>query len=210
MKKKPHGLFYLIPVGLLLVGLGLGVYFFYQAVMAPLQNIQEITMNRENDLVLSEGSFISLYINDDELEAYEILQNDGIYLLHYKSKNDFYLIEIEIVNLGNTENPMSGFYISEIEENSTYTFDDYLNYGDIKVIEDSTYRVRLISYDDLPSSFGFAYSDYNDASAKLLTSVLGISIGTGGAIISFTVLMILRAKANKEQKETTEENESHE
>ena len=203
MKKAPHGLFYLIPVGLLVIGVTLGVIFFYTAVVTPLMNIETITMNQSNEFEFSEGSFVSLFIADDELEEYEIIPYEDTYVIRYVSDGDQYLIELDIMNL-DSDTPTDGFHVSELNPSSTYTFDDYLNFGDIKFDEASTFRIRLISYDDLPGTFGYAYSDYDDAASKLLIATLGISIGTGGALISFTALMILRGKARKQQNELAE------
>ena len=203
MKKAPHGLFYLIPVGLLVIGVTLGVIFFYTAVVTPLMNIEIITMNQSNEFEFSEGSFVSLFIADDELEEYEIIPYEDTYVIRYVSDGDQYLIELDIMNL-DSDTPTDGFHVSELNPSSTYTFDDFLNFGDIKFDEASTFRIRLISYDDLPGTFGYAYSDYDDAASKLLIATLGISIGTGGALISFTALMILRGKARKQQNELAE------
>lgn len=193
MKLKPHGLFYLVPIGLLLTGIALAVIFFYQAVVVPLMNIEEISMNRSYEFIFSEGSFVSLFIEDDELTSYEVSESTDMYLITYVSKDVEYKIELDIINLGE-DDQSTGYHVTELSANSTYTFDQYLNFTDITFDQDGEYLVRLVSYDDLPGTFGFAYSDYDTAAGKLMTATLGLVIGVGGALVSFIVLLIFRSK----------------
>lgn len=198
--KKPHGLFYLIPIILLLTGLLLGGSLFYTAVVTPLKNIQDLDINEVAEFELTKGSFISLFVVDEQLESYTIEQNQNLYVITYISRAIEYTIQLEVLQLS-SEDQLSGFAIKTLQPNSTYTFDDYLNFSDISILESGTYRVRMLSYQDLPCTFGYAYSDYDAASTKLTTSFIVLGIGIVGSIASFTTIAIVRGKSKKNNKE---------
>jgi len=190
----------------LISGISIAVIFFYQAVITPLENITDMTMNQATDFWLTEGSFISLYIDDEKLTDYEITENEDIYLIHYQSGADTYVLQLDVINLDD-EDQSFGYHISEKAPNSTYTFDNYLNYADITLTETGNYRLRLVSYDDLPGTFGYAFSDFDTATNKLMISGLGIGIGVGGAVASLITISIFRNKSRKKQEKIVLESE---
>lgn len=196
MKIKPHGAWYLLPVGLLFISGIIAVVFFFQAVINPVMNVMDTTLNEVYDEELTSGSFIALYFEDEDVIEYEFYEEDDNYFFEYSTTSSSYRVEVEILRLeGGLES--TGFEIVTFDPAEAYTVDEFTNFADVNILEDGTYRIIYSSYDDINIDFGLQFADWSQFGAKIVTAIASLIIGVPLAIISFIVIIVMRSNSKK-------------
>lgn len=196
MKVKPHGAWYLLPVGILFITGVIAVIFFFQAVISPIMNVMDANLNQVYDEELTGGSFISLYFEDEDVIDYSFVEEDGEHFFRYETSDGMYSVEVEIVRMD--EGALSdGYTIVTFDYADAYTVDEYTNFADINIDEDGTYRIIYSSYDDININFGIQFADWGTYGTKVMVAIISLIIGVPASIISFIVLIVLRANSKK-------------
>ena len=196
MKIKPHGAFFLIPVTLLTLGVILGVVFFYQGVLAPFQNLQEMPINTPIEVELGDGSFVSLFLEDEDMTDYSIEFFDTYYLVSYTTAHEDHQFQVMIENTSSIT-ASEGWNFEEFDQNDAYTYDGYINFADVNMTSNGTYEITISSYDDIPANFSYAVADFETTGMQVVYAVVSFLVGVIGAIIGFIIIIIMRSSSRK-------------
>ncbi len=200
MKIKPHGAWYVLPVGILFIAGVIAVVLFYQAVMSPVMNVMDATLNEVYDEELVTNSFIALYFEDEDVIEYSFVEEDGDYFFRYETAQGNYTVQVEILRLsGGAEH--TGFEIVTFDYANAYTVDELTNFADVNILEDGEYRIIYSSYDDINIDFGLQFSDWSLYGPKIVGAIVSLFIGVPAAIISFIVIIVMRSNSKKKNGE---------
>jgi hypothetical protein len=196
MKTKPSGTYYLIPIAILFISIFLAVFLFFRGVMSPLMDTTEIEINQSFTQELSSGSFVSLFIEDEDMIDYSIEEFDGYYVLTYTTNSDTHSVQIEILN-DSSLTPTSGFNFEEFEYTTAYTIDNHINFADINIEDTGSYIITISTYNDIPASFAYSVVDFEGDVGFIFTA---LAVGFFGFLISlilFIIIMVKRSKAKR-------------
>jgi len=193
---KPKGTFYLIPIGILAITIALVGYFFYIGVMEPLTDVKEIEINQSFEYELSESSFISLFIDDEDMNEYTIEALDGYYVLTYETNSDTHNVQIEIIK-SDEMNPNAGYNLEVFDKSTAYTYENYLNYADINIEEAGTYIITISTYSSIPATFAYSVADFDTDIINVIYSFVIGFVGFGLAFIIFIIILMKRGKSKK-------------
>lgn len=196
MKVKPSRYYFLIPILILLIGGTISSILLYNSVIKPLRNIEEITINETFDLELTDQNFITLYIKNEKMVDYEFEPNGAFNVFRLYTLRDEQGITIECLQL-DALNPISGYEMTAFEQTNAYTFNNFINYGQIDITESATYRFTFNGFEDENTTLGYIISDETTDGLMATSSIWIGSISVGLSIISFSVILYLRGKQHK-------------
>ena len=178
MKIKPHGSLYILPFGLLFTSIVVATILFVQAMFSPVIEMTEIEIGNVYEQELKSGDFISLFFEDDNIEAYSFYEEGEQYCFDVGA------------------DATSGFDIVTFEEENAFLVDDYLNFADIDITEDGTYTVIFNTYNE-NIEYGLQYYKWSSFGNKLLLAGVSLAVGIPAGIISFIVIIVIRSNSKK-------------
>jgi hypothetical protein len=197
MKIKPKGLWYLLPVGLLFTSVIIGVILFFQAVITPLMNVENVELNQTYEKELGEGSWISLYVEDEDIISYSFEEFNDVYRFTYETTSSTYSVIFDVDRIDGDDID-SGFYYQVFDPSTeAYTVDEFTNFADVNITTDGTYRIIFSSYDDIQVKFGAQFTNWDIYGVKIIAAMIVLVVGISLAIVSFIVIIIMRSNAKK-------------
>jgi len=201
MKIKPHGAWYLLPVGLIFISTIIAIVFFYFSIIEPYTSLEDIEENEWYEASYVAGDFISLYFADDTVTSFSAYEFELDYYVDFETtNNNTYTYRIDVERLSGLGGNGCDLFVFEFEE---YMLDDYMNFVDIDITNDAEYRFRLVPYFSSPTAdLGVQYITIEETVKTMIIAIVSLVIGYPIAIISFIVIIVRRSGSKKNNNNT--------
>ena len=122
MKIKPHGAWYLLPVGLIFISTIIAIVFFYFSIIEPYTSLEDIEENEWYEASYVAGDFISLYFADDTVTSFSAYEFELDYYVDFETtNNNTYTYRIDVERLSGLGGNGCDLFVFEFEE---YMLDD--------------------------------------------------------------------------------------
>ena len=198
MRIKPHGVWYILPISIVVIGFFIMMYLFFSSLGSASFDVTLIELDEVYEFELEADGMIALYVEDSIYNDFTISQAEDKFIIEKESwLNETQTIDVIILKLPDGEF-LEGYDFELVEEDDDDD-SDVTNIADFNIFEQGTYSIVFHSEEDLDFEIAVQAIHLGEMLDNLGKIGITILVTIALTFISFLFILIKRSKSKKEK-----------